>query len=138
MTAQMPADARAWLDYSSEDRGWAQYNVDGGYYAQACFVCEQSVEKLLKAFLLAYDAVPPKIHELVRLVALCAEHDPAIRRYEEAVRTLDQYYVATRYPDLAQGKRPYTEDEAKEALAFVDEIAGALRPIIEARIGGNG
>ncbi len=134
MTAEMAADARAWLNDALEDRGWAQYNIDGGYFAQACFACQQSVEKLFKGLLLAYDVVFPKIHELVRLLDLCAEHDPAVRQFEGAARTLDQYYVATRYPDLVHSKRPYTEQEAREALELVDRMISVLRPIIDGRV----
>lgn len=137
MTAEMSADARTWLDYALEDRGWAEYNSVGGYYAQACFACQQSIEKLLKAFLLAYNMVPPRIHALVQLLSLCAEQNLEVSRFEGTVRILDQYYVATRYPDLALGRRPYTEEEAREALTLVDSILNTLVPIIEDRIAGR-
>jgi HEPN domain-containing protein len=134
MTAEMAADARTWLDSALENRRWAQHNIDGGYDAQACFACQQSVEKLLKAFLLAHNAVPPKIHDLVRLVGMCAAHEPQVSQFEEIARILDQYHAATRYPDVVEESRGYTREEAEEACGLVDRILMSLQPAIEARI----
>ena len=134
MSEPLSADARTWLDSALRDRGWAKYDLDGGYYAQACFACQQAFEKLLKAVLLAHGVPFPKIHELVRLVVLCAEHDARVARFEEDARNLDGYYVSTRYPDLAS-EHDYTKEEAQEALSVVDGVLAALRPIIEDKLG---
>ena len=47
---------------------------------------------------------------------------------------LDQYYVATRYPDLVREQEQYSKREAEEALKLVDEMIRAIQPIIEDRI----
>ena len=133
MTEPLSADAQAWLESALRDRGWAKYNFDGGYYVQACFACQQVFEKLLKTFLLAHGVPYPKIHELVRLVALCVELDERVRAFEEDARNIDGYYVSTRYPDLA-AEHEYTKEEAREALSVVDGALSALRPIIEERL----
>jgi len=135
MTGEMPVDAQTWLDDALEDLRWARHSLEGSFYAQACFACQQTAEKLFKAFLLAHDVVPPKIHELVRLIELCAEHEADVAALEQAARTLDQYYIATRYPDLAKGKRPHTEEEAQEAIELGELVLDTLRPTIEGRIG---
>src|SRR3990172_13410726 len=134
MTAEMPDDTRAWLERAQDDRRWAEFNLSGGFISQACFACQQAVEMLLKAFLLAHNAVPPKTHDLVDLAALCTQYEPSVGAFEDAARTLTQYYVATRYLDLPEAKRDYTKEDAIEALEHVDRFIGALRPIIEARL----
>jgi HEPN domain-containing protein len=133
MTEPLSADAQAWLKSALRDRGWAQHDLAGGYYSQACFACQQVFEKLLKALLLAHGVAYPKTHELVRLVALCTGLDERVADLEEDARNIDGYYVSTRYPDLA-AEHEYTEQEAEEALRVVDGALNALRPIIEERL----
>ena len=137
MTEPLPADARVWLESALRDQQWAQFSLRGGFHAQACFGCQQSLEKALKAVLLAYGVPFPKTHELVRLVALCGEHDARIARFEEDARNLDSYYMSTRYPDLAS-EHDYTKEEAEEALSVVVGVLAALRPIIEKKLGDLG
>ena len=134
MTAEMPADTRAWLDRSLDNRKWAQYNLDGGYVGQACFAAQQSVEMLLKAFLLAHATIPPKTHDLVRLLGLCADHERSIAAFEDAARTLDQYYVSTRYVDLPSARSDYSSAEASDAIAIVDRLMTVLQPAIESKL----
>jgi len=134
MTAEMPDDVRAWVERALDDRGWAEYNLEGGFISQACFACQQAVEMLLKALLLAHNVVPPKTHDLVELSARCAQHEPAVGALEDAARTLTQYYVATRYLDLPEAKRDYSRNEAIAALAHADRFIAVLRPIIEERL----
>jgi len=133
MTAPLSADARTWLESALRDRGWADLSLRGGYYAQACFGCQQAFEKILKAVLLAHGTPFPKIHELVRLVALCAELDGRIAAFEEDARNLDGYYVSTRYPDLAS-EHDYSREEGQDALSVLDGVLAALRPIIEEKL----
>jgi len=133
MTEPLSADAQAWLESALRDRGWARHDLAGGYYAQACFACQQAFEKILKAFLLAHGVPYPKIHELVRLVALCSELNEQVEAFEEDARNIDGYYVSTRYPDLA-AEHEYTKEEAEGALKVVDGVLNALRPIIEERL----
>ncbi|MEX1255875.1 MAG: HEPN domain-containing protein [Dehalococcoidia bacterium] len=130
MTEPLSADAQAWLESALRDSGWARHDFAGGYYAQACFACQQVFEKMLKALLLAHGVPYPKTHELVRLVALCAGLDERVGALEEDARNVDGYYVSTRYPDLAS-EHEYTKEEAEEALRVVDGMLNALRPIIE-------
>ena len=134
MTAEMPADTRAWLERAQDNRRWAEYNLSGGFISQACFACQQAAEMMLKALLLSHNAVPPKTHDLVGLADICAQSEPSVDAFEDAARMLTQYYVATRYLDLPEAKRDYTKEEAVEALEHVDRLIGALRPIIEERL----
>lgn len=133
MTGPLAADAQAWLENAQRDRGWARYSFTGGYYAQACFACQQVFEKLLKAFLLAHGVPYPKIHELVQLVALCAELDGRVKVFEEDARNIDGYYISTRYPDLA-AEHEYTREEAATALDVIDGVEKTLLSIIEERL----
>ncbi len=133
MTDPLSADARLWVESALRDRGWAQLGLREGYYEQACFGCQQAFEKILKAFLLAHGVAFPKIHELVRLVALCAELDQRAGRFEEDARNIDGYYISTRYPDLAS-EHEYTKEEAEEALNVVNDVLVGIQALIEERL----
>ena len=59
--------------------------------------------------------------------------DTRVGRFEEDARNLDGYYISTRYPDLAS-EHDYSKQEAEEALAVVDGVLAALRPVIEEKL----
>ena len=40
-----------------------------------CYLCQQCVEKYLKAYLIAQGSMPPRIHDLEELLNLCALYD---------------------------------------------------------------
>jgi HEPN domain-containing protein len=64
---------------------------------QMGFFCQQSAEKYLKAFLLAWDQVPPRTHDVDVLVELCAALDPDFARLQAVVEGLTEFAVIFRY-----------------------------------------
>src|SRR4051794_9250585 len=64
-----------------------------------CFHAQQVVEKLLKAFLVLNQQVPPRTHDLVALLTACAGFERKLRVLEIDCRSLTTYAVSTRYPD---------------------------------------
>jgi HEPN domain-containing protein len=42
------AEAARWLAQAESDLAFAELGVREGFFAQACFVCQQAVEKALK------------------------------------------------------------------------------------------
>lgn len=47
-----PDSARRWLEQAQDDLHWADHLAGEGAYNIACFLCQQSAEKALKALLL--------------------------------------------------------------------------------------
>jgi HEPN domain-containing protein len=79
-----------------------------------CFHAQQAVEKLLKAFLVHHGKTLVRTHDLIALLAACAEIDPSLAGLQEDCQELGYYAVASRYPaDLY-------EPEEKEARQMVD------------------
>lgn len=77
-----------------------------------CFHCQQTVEKLLKAFP-SYHAVEfEKSHSLVYLVDLCVQLDESFKSLYRTAQNLTVYAVGIRYPGFPEPG----EDEAQEAL----------------------
>ena len=63
-----------------------------------CFHAQQAAEKLLKAVLAAHRKTPPRIHDLVALLAACVELEPALATLEDDCRAITTYATAARYP----------------------------------------
>jgi HEPN domain-containing protein len=63
-----------------------------------CYHCQQAVEKYLKAFLCYNGMIPPKIHVLETLCALCSEFDPSFNDIARECAYLSPFAVHARYP----------------------------------------
>ena len=108
---------RDWLKQAVSDLSWGAHSLEGGHYAQTCFIAQQVAEKSLKA--LAYY----RGAELVRgYSALAITRELGINdELERAAMRLDQYYISTRYPDAQPAGAPcelFTREQAEEALGF--------------------
>jgi HEPN domain-containing protein len=68
------------------------------HHAIICFHCQQAVEKYLKAFLCYNGVIPPKIHVLETLCALCSEFDSTFNNIARDCAYLSPFAVHARYP----------------------------------------
>lgn len=81
------------------------------FHDQQCFHCQQSAEKYLKARLEEANILPPKTHDLKKLLSLLLPLEPLWSALSGACASLSDYAVEFRYPgDTASAK------QAKEAL----------------------
>jgi len=105
------AEGRRWLAQAENDLAFAALASREGYFAQACFNSQQAAEKALKA-------------------AECAELDPEFSNLRSRVAPLDQFYVATRYPNSLPGGIPaqaFARPEAERALEMAREVMAAVK-----------
>jgi len=114
-----------WLNQARNDLEWAQHSLQGGFFAQTCFVAQQASEKALKAwcYKLGYDII--RTHSLYQIVKTVGENG----LLEKHARQLDLYYLTARYPDAIPAGAPFeviTQEQARQALtaarAIFDEI----------------
>jgi HEPN domain-containing protein len=63
-----------------------------------CYHCQQAVEKYLKAFLCYNGIIPPKIHVLETLCALCSDFDSSFNNIAKDCAYLSPFAVHARYP----------------------------------------
>jgi HEPN domain-containing protein len=110
---------RKWLDRVDYDMDTARAMLQTGRYIYVVFMCQQSVEKCLKAFLIhkGMDVVP--IHNLRRLCDLSG----LTKEFEYAsLRKLDflsRFYLNARYKeDIQELSRGITEEFCQEFLRF--------------------
>lgn len=106
-------DDEAYARSLLRDRDVAPWGI--GFHAQ------QMAEKFLKAYLVSVKADFPKVHQLDRLLKLCAEVDQAFANKDlvKNARSLSEHYYAERYPGTMQ---EVTWSEAEQALLQAEEI----------------
>lgn len=112
--------AREWVERASRDRMGAKRLSTGEppLPGQAAFFCQQTVEKLLKAFLVQNNQPFEKVHDLGVLCDLCEKYDPMFGALRDRVQVLTRYAVSIRYPDQPDA----TNAEAGEAMKIADDI----------------
>jgi HEPN domain-containing protein len=89
---------------------------------QVCFHCQQSAEKYLKALLQELGVVPPRTHDLVRLLDLLLPHAPTLASLRRRLNSLTQYAVEIRYP-IRRAKRK----NAQSALRYAEKVRQEIR-----------
>ena len=127
------AEAERWLKQAQSDFGFAEIGVREGYYAQACFLCQQTAEKVLKA--LHYLGGERLVigHSVVELLQSLLARHPSLVGLREAAQQLDQYYVATRYPNGLPAGTPadvFSRNQASQALAYARQFVQQAAALI--------
>lgn len=115
--------AHVWLRQARADAESARYNFDGKRFDVCCFLCQQAVEKALKALLIWRNGDRPRIHFIQKLLLEIAEAGIEITEEVAEIRSLDLYYTSSRYPDALGGAEPaltFSSKPSEAALGYVD------------------
>lgn len=119
-----------WLYKADEDFGFAKTSLgQTDYFDQICFHFQQATEKYLKAYIVKFDLKFEKIHDLVKLLAICATHNLTLKVLKEDCRFLTPFYFEIRYAD--QIFITCTKKQAREAY----QRAKRVRDLIKEKIG---
>jgi HEPN domain-containing protein len=92
--------ARRWLAQAEHSLSMARSLSEGRFWSGACFHAEQTAQLALKAFLYRQGRRFVNIHSIRSLALECGQEDPEFLIFEDHGRSLDQYHLATRYPDV--------------------------------------
>ena len=114
---------KRWLRYAFDDLSWTQSNLKEKVWYGACFTAQQAAEKALKAYLLKHGRKAKKVHDLTALLEECRRTDEDFESLREECVTLTDYYLPTRYPDIAEFMH-FTQQKAQEAYTFAEKIVG--------------
>jgi HEPN domain-containing protein len=120
-------DVKLWVDASRYDLKTARALLESRRYLYVLFMCQQSLEKLLKAHLTRRTAAfPPRIHSLARLVELAgielSQDDKVL------LERLSLYYLQSRYPPEIQAlAKQITRSVAMTHLAQTEALWKQLR-----------
>jgi HEPN domain-containing protein len=117
-----------WLCYAEGDLLVAEHEMQrlSAVYHTVCFLCQSAAEKFLKGFLISRGWSLEKTHDIVELLAWCADYDAELAGMVAEGALLNEYIVAGRYPgDIASEQ--IGEAEAKEALEATQRIRAQVR-----------
>lgn len=125
----------AWLIIAREELLGAKALLRAKLFSTITYLCQQSAEKSLKAYLSfkKYDVI--KTHDLLRLVEACMSFDRSFEEFYEPARQLNPFATRFRYPtEYDVPDLDYAIDlikQAKKIMTFVakkisDPKAGQL------------
>ena len=96
-------------------------------YDTICFHAQQSVEKLLKAYLIAIGADAPRTHDLVDLATLIPNEYQIILSTDD-LALLNPYSIESRYPGFYE---EITRLDSERALVAMTRVREVLLPSLK-------
>jgi len=129
-------ESRRWFTQAKDEFQDADDLRKRGRFYLALFHFQQATEKALKAFLyLGVKSVEVLFtHSIGDLLEMATELDPGFAEVARA-KKLDQYYIATRYPNGLPGGVPsrYFDDpkEAEEAMNLAKRVIELVEGKVE-------
>ena len=116
----MSIEYKEWVNYSEKDFIAAQFlmTATNPPIEIICYHCQQSAEKLFKAFLIKNDIIPSRTHDLNLLVNECSKIENTISILKRECNRLNDFGVNTRYPN----NMDLELEDAKIALKDAEKI----------------
>ena len=101
MNQQDNFDVNEWIRYAQMDYDTAKNIAEIHRPVPieiVCYLCQQSAEKILKAYIISTDNFFKKTHDLLLLLKECSSHNPRFDNFRENCFTLSSYAALARYP----------------------------------------
>ena len=127
MTPALKTYIESWLDKAEHDLLSAQRLIEIApmILDNACFHCQQAIEKSLKAFLIYNGRDIERTHNIIFLLAESAKFDPVFETVDPL--NINEYAVQGRYPDT--NLMP-SEEETKTYY----QLAVHIKTLVDERI----
>jgi HEPN domain-containing protein len=113
-------DVKEWIRIAEQDYDSAM-KLSGFYPAPLeviCYLCQQAVEKVLKAYVIAKENKLTKTHDLKMLIEKCVQYSPDFDRFVAICSSLLLYSTLTRYPPVLD----LVEHDMRQALKNAGKI----------------
>ena len=110
-----------WFDSSEEDLNIAKDLFKACRYNYSMFMCQQSIEKLLKGIIIIItNDHPPYVHDLVRLAQ--ATKFEISSEIETDLRLVTGYYIKSRYKADRFNSAIFNKNSARSTINMTEEI----------------
>ncbi len=118
-----------WLSLAKYDLATAHDMLKAKKYLYVAFMCQQAIEKILKAcFVKQHKSTPPYTHNLLRLIKELNFKDEMDNEMMAAIEELNSYYIESRYTeDIEELSKFLTEDKAVSVLNSTKELFEWIR-----------
>ena len=113
-----------WVSLAEYDLATAKAMLQTKRYLYVAFMCQQAIEKILKAcYVRELASTPPYTHNLLRLVKELTFKDKMGDEMMGVIEELNSYYIESRYTeDMEELTRQFTEVKATSVLDSTEEI----------------
>jgi HEPN domain-containing protein len=120
-------EASRWLVFVDEDLHAAEVLMAHRppVVRGAAFHCQQAIEKMAKAVLVANGADVPKIHDVEELSWLVRTHDIEMGEAISAFGSLTSWATAARYPNVEENIMP-SEHDVQAALSRLAQLRARI------------
>jgi HEPN domain-containing protein len=106
-----------WIKIAEDDIDTALFCYNGKKYLWVLFMCQQALEKILKAlYIKINDNIPPKKHDLIELAGQVGIFEECSEETKDVLRRLTRYYIKTRYPESIAELQQKTDKETTFTL----------------------
>ena len=117
-----------WIEFSDMDLSAAKHMYDNMYPIPleiVCYHCQQSTEKILKAFLIYSKIKPERTHDLESLRSECENIDNSFNIIGDECDRLNRYSSQPRYPmeiEVTESDTFLALEDSKKISEFVKGI----------------
>jgi HEPN domain-containing protein len=127
-------EALRWLEQAVYDLKSVQWNIEGGFYADACFKSQQACEKALKAFCYFKGERNLLGHSTRDFLVKSSKYNTDFNQFMKNCKRLDKFYITARYPDALPSGIPheyFEKEEAEEAVKLAEEVIIFVKQLIK-------
>ncbi|MBI5699905.1 HEPN domain-containing protein [Candidatus Saganbacteria bacterium] len=119
---------RYWIEHSEYDLKTAEAMYKSRRYLYVTFMCQQAIEKILKAIITTISSeAPPKTHNLVRLAELAGIKTNLDQQQIDLLASLTPFCIEARYADYQEKMSRLTKRKlAREYLSRTKELYKCL------------
>jgi len=95
----MEKEISYWIEHAEYDLATEEAMLESGRYLYVTFMCQQAIEKLLKAIVIKFKSIaPPYSHNLRRLAEIAGIDKQMVDDQINLLDDLTPFCVAARYP----------------------------------------
>ena len=113
-----------WISLAEYDLATAQDMLKANRYLYVAFMCQQAIEKILKAcYVKQHTSTPPYTHNLLRLIKELSFKDEMGDERMAKIEELNSYYIESRYTeDIEELSKLLTEAKVVSVLNSTKEL----------------
>lgn len=105
-----------WVERSKYDLDTAKVMLDTGRYLYVAYMCQQTVEKMLKAIIAQHGKENFPIHNLNRLAEIASISNELTSEQFNFLAELTPYHIETRYGDYKESLAEIINDKEAEQV----------------------
>lgn len=120
-----------WIDIADYDLATARAMMDANRYLYVVFMCQQAIEKIIKALHInMFDDEPPRSHNLGFIFKKLGIDLP--QGTMQHFNMLSAYYIESRYPEYKERLSSIVDKEkAKKHLQKTEEVYTWLKSLLK-------